>query len=236
MDTLVYTADITALDDPAVFEKLLGTVPAYRREKAMRFKFPSGRAQSLGVGLLLRLACREAGIAGADENVVLGENGKPSFRDVPDVHFNLSHSKTRVMCVISPCEVGCDVEYVRVGRWRLAERFFKESETRWIHSFPEGEEQDEAFCRLWTLKECYMKVTGRGMALSPDKFTLSVTSEGILLDHDGPRPEYAFREISRNDGFRYAFCLKGAPANHTIVEKDIAFDASVQEQILRGDS
>jgi hypothetical protein len=55
MDTLVYTADITALDDPAVFEKLLGTVPAYRREKAMRFKFPSGRAQSLGVGLLLRL-------------------------------------------------------------------------------------------------------------------------------------------------------------------------------------
>ena len=80
MDTLVYTADISALNDPAVFERLLGTVPAYRREKAMRFKFPSGRAQSLGVGLLLRLACRDAGVAGADENVVLGENGKPAFR------------------------------------------------------------------------------------------------------------------------------------------------------------
>ena len=236
MDTLVYTADISALNDPAVFERLLGTVPAYRREKAMRFKFPSGRAQSLGVGLLLRLACRDAGVAGADENVVLGENGKPAFRNHSEIHFNLSHSKMRVMCVISPYEAGCDVEHVRVGRSRLAERFFKESETRWIHSFPEGEEQDEAFCRLWTLKECYMKVTGRGMALSPDKFTLSVTSEGILLDHDGPRSEYAFREISRNDGFRYAFCLKGASANHTIVEKDIAFDASVQEQILRGDS
>ena len=212
MDTLVYTADISALNDPAVFERLLGAVPEYRREKAMR------------------------GVAGADENVVLGENGKPAFRNHSEIHFNLSHSKMRVMCVISPYEAGCDVEHVRVGRSRLAERFFKESETRWIHSFPEGEEQDEAFCRLWTLKECYMKVTGRGMALSPDKFTLSVTSEGILLDHDGPRSEYAFREISRNDGFRYAFCLKGASANHTIVEKDIAFDASVQEQILRGDS
>ena len=79
MDTLVYTADISALEDPAVFERLLGTVPAYRREKAMRFRFQSGRMQSLGVGLLLRLACRDFGIEGADENVVLGENGKSIY-------------------------------------------------------------------------------------------------------------------------------------------------------------
>ena len=216
MDTLVYTADISALDDPAVFERLLGTVPAYRREKAMRFKFPSGRAQSLGVGLLLRKACRDFGVAGADENVVLGENGKPSFRDFPDVHFNLSHSKTRVMCVLSPYEVGCDVEHVRVGRSRLAERFFKDGETRWIHSFAEGAAQDEAFCRLWTLKECYMKVTGRGMSLSPDKFSLTVTPNGIALNHDGPRPEYFFREFDSDDGFRYAYCIKGAPADFRV--------------------
>ena len=81
-----------------------------------------------------------------------------------------------------------------------------------------------------------MKVTGCGMSLSPDKFSLSMTPDGIVLEHDGPRPEYTFREISRDDDFRYAYCLKGASANHTIVEKDIAFDASVQEQILRGDS
>ena len=228
MDTLVYTADISALNDPAAFESLLGEVPEYRREKAMRFKFPSGRAQSLGVGLLLRLACRDAGIVGADENVVLGENGKPAFRDVPDVHFNLSHSKTRVMCVISPYEVGCDVEHVRVGRSRLAERFFKESETRWIHSFPEGEAQDEAFCRLWTLKECYMKVTGRGMSLSPDKFSLSMTPDGIVLEHDGPRPEYTFREISGEDGFRYAYCVKGMPESHCVCVKNVApFDGTL---------
>ena len=228
MDTLVYTADISALNDPAAFESLLGEVPEYRREKAMRYKFPSGRAQSLGVGLLLRLACRDAGIVGADENVVLGENGKPAFRDVPDVHFNLSHSKTRVMCVISPYEVGCDVEHVRVGRSRLAERFFKESETRWIHSFPEGEAQDEAFCRLWTLKECYMKVTGRGMSLSPDKFSLSMTPDGIVLEHDGPRPEYTFREISGGDGFRYAYCVKGMPESHCVCVKNVApFDETL---------
>ena len=226
MDTLVYTADITALNDPAVFDRLLGAVPAYRRDKAMRFKFPGGRAQSLGVGLLLRIACRDFGIEGADAYVVLGENGKPAFRDVPDVHFNLSHSKTRVMCVVSPYEAGCDVERVRPGRSRLAERFFKESENAWIRSFPEGEAQDIAFCRLWTLKECYMKVTGRGMALSPDKFTLSVTPDGILLDHEGPRPEYVFRELPcgklpEGDCYCAAFCLKGAPDTHPVKVMEI---------------
>ena len=216
MDTLVYTADISVLDDPAVFERLLGTVPAYRREKAMRFKFQSGKSQSLAVGLLLRRACRDYGIEGADAHVVTGENGKPAFRDVPDVHFNLSHSKTRAMCVISPYEVGCDVEHVRVGRSRLAERFFMENETRWIHSFAEGVEQDIAFYRLWTLKECYMKVTGRGLSLTPDKFSLTLSPEGIVLDHDGVKPEYLFRELDRDDDFRYAYCLKGAPETHPV--------------------
>lgn len=221
MDTLVYTADLSPLQDPGTFERLLGAVPAYRREKAMRFKMAGGRIQSLGVGLLLKQACRDAGNDGADEDVVLGENGKPAFRNHPEIHFNLSHSKTRVMCVLSPYEAGCDVEHVRVGRSRLAERFFKESETQWIHSFPEGEAQDEAFCRLWTLKECYMKVTGRGMSLSPDRFSLSMTPDGIVLEHDGPRPEYTFREISRDDGFRYAYCLKGMLERHCVVCREI---------------
>ena len=211
MDTLVYTADLSPLQDPGTFERLLGAVPAYRREKAMRFKMMGGRIQSLGVGLLLKQACRDAGIEGADEDVVLGENGKPAFRNHPEIHFNLSHSHLRAMCVLSPYEVGCDVEYVRVGRSRLAERFFKEGETRWIHSFAEGAAQDEAFCRLWTLKECYMKVTGRGMSLSPDKFSLTLTPDGFALDHDGPKPEYVFRELDSDDGFRYAYCLQGAP-------------------------
>ena len=226
MDTLVYTADISALNAPEVFERLLAGVPAYRREKAMRFRFQSGRMQSLGVGLLLRVACRNLGMEGADENVVLGENGKPEFRDFPDVHFNLSHSKERVMCVVSPCETGCDVERVKEGRSRLAERFFKEPENRWIRSFPEGEAQDIAFCRLWTLKECYMKVTGRGMSLSPDKFTLVMAPDGIKLEHEGLRPEYKFFELPGDwlpggDCYRYAFCLKDMPVDHRAIFHEI---------------
>ena len=212
--TRIYIADISVLKDSSVFENLLKRVPDYRQKKAMSFKFPKGKMQSLGVGLLLHLACVEAGFEGADEHVAYGENGKPYLVDFPDVHFNLSHSGERVMCVLSPFDVGCDVEIIKGDRGRLAERFFKPEESAWIKHFETLEKQSEAFYRLWTLKECYMKVTGRGMSLMPDKFALRVDeNENISLYHDGDRPEYDFREIDLHDGYRYAYCMKNNGEN-----------------------
>ena len=212
--TRIYIADISVLKEPSVFEKLLKTVPEYRQKKAMSFKFAKGKMQSLGVGLLLRKACEDAGFAGADEHIAYGENEKPYLAECPEIQFNLSHSGERVMCVISPFEVGCDVEIIKGDRGRLAERFFKPEETTWIKHFESPELQSEAFYRLWTLKECYMKVTGRGMSLMPDQFTLHVDeNENISLCHDGDRPEYTFREIDLRDGYRYAYCVKNNGKN-----------------------
>ena len=212
--TRIYIADPSILKDASVFESFLKKVPEYRQKKAMSFKFDKGKMQSLGVGLLLQLACKEAGLDGADEHIAYGENGKPFLVDFPDVQFNLSHSGERVMAVISPFEVGCDVEIIKGDRGRLAERFFKPEESAWIKSFESLPAQSEAFYRLWTLKECYMKVTGRGMSLMPDMFALHIDeNENISLYHEGERPEYAFREIDLRDGYRYAYCIKNNGKN-----------------------
>lgn len=212
--TRIYIADTSVMKDPVIFGNLLKRVPEYRQKKALSFKFEKGKMQSLGVGLLLRMACADAGFGGADEHVAYGENGKPYLVDAPDVRFNLSHSGERVMCVISPFEVGCDVEIIKGDRGRLAERFFKPEESAWIKHFDSLEKQSEVFYRLWTLKECYMKVTGRGMSLMPDMFALHVDGdENISLYHDGERPEYTFREIDLSDGYRYAYCLKNECKN-----------------------
>lgn len=207
MGISVYIADVQPLLTPEVFERLVSHVPAYRQAKARRFKFPSGRAQSLAVGLLLKKACEDFGIAGADEHVVFGENGKPEFADVKDFHFNLSHSHERAMCVISPYEVGCDVELVEHEKMRLAERFFTSEECSWISK--QGD--DRAFYRIWTLKESYMKVTGLGMSLAPDSFVLRFDEKGgISVYRDGARSEYFFSELNKNDGYCYAYCIKTA--------------------------
>lgn len=212
--TRIYIADISVLKEASVFESYLKKVPEYRQKKAMSFKFEKGKMQSLGVGILLRLACKEAGLEDADEHIAYGENEKPYLVDFPDVQFNLSHSGERVMCVISPFEVGCDVEIIKGDRGRLAGRFFKPEESAWIKHFETLELQSEAFYRLWTLKECYMKVTGRGMSLMPDQFSLRLGADGMFsLEHNGNRPEYAFHEIDLHDGYRYAYCIKNECKN-----------------------
>ena len=234
MKSRVYIADVSPLLDSELYSRLLSQVPEYRQNKSRRFKFQSGRAQSLAAGLLLRRACEDFQIPGADANVVLGENGKPEFAEaffengtISKVHFNLSHSHERAMCIMSPHEVGCDVEQVGNDRSSIAEKFFLPAENRWIqaagstcdglmHDNDESTNnaRDVAFYRLWTLKECYMKVTGLGLSLSPDKFSLEIKNgDCILLHHEKCRSEYVFREFDFDDGYRYAYCLRNAEPN-----------------------
>lgn len=209
--TKVYIADLTCLNDADLFERLLNRVPESRREKALRFRFQKGKVQSLGVGLLLKKACMDFGIPEADESVALEKNGKPYFTNHPDVHFNLSHSENRAMCIMSRGEdspVGCDVEAIKRDRGELAERFFMPDEAAWIKSFAGEKLQNEAFYRLWTLKECYMKVTGLGLSLSPSEFSFILGENGALLSHHGIRKEFTFWEYEFQDGYKYACCEK----------------------------
>lgn len=209
--TKIYIADLTCLNDVDLFERLLGLVPESRREKALRFRFPKGKMQSLGVGLLLRKACEDFGIPEADEYVALEKNGKPYFINHPDVHFNLSHSESRAMCIMScgkDSPVGCDVEAIKRDRGELAERFFMPDEAAWIKSFADETLQNSAFYRLWTLKESYMKVTGLGLSLSPSEFSFVLDGNSVMLSHNGLRKEYAFWEYDFQDGYKYACCEK----------------------------
>lgn len=209
--TKVYIADLECLKDTALFERFLRLVPEYRREKALRFRFQKDQMQSLAVGLLLKKACADFGIPGADEHVSLGENGKPYLINSPDVQFNLSHSEGRAMCIMSrgaDALVGCDVEKIKGDRGELAERFFMPEEAAWIKSFPDEPRRNEAFYRLWTLKECYMKVTGRGLSLSPGDFSFILDGMGVTLVHNGVCKEYSFWEYDFNDGYKYACCAK----------------------------
>ena len=221
IQTKVYIADIACLNDANLFERLLAHVPVYRREKALRFRFPKGRFQSLAVGLLLRKACEDFGIPGADEYVTLEKNGKPCFVYHPEVQFNLSHSENRAMCVVSrgaDSPVGCDVEKIKGDRGELAERFFMPEEAAWIKDFQEESLRNDAFYRLWTLKECYMKVTGLGLSLSPSDFSFLLEENHVTLSHHGLRKEFSFWEYDFQDGYRYACCVKNV-SEKPVMEK-----------------
>lgn len=131
-----------------------------RREKALKFRFEQGQRECVLAYLLLKQALREE--YGIDANPRLTEqpDGKPVLADYPHIHFNLSHCKEAVACVIGDEPVGVDVE--RVGRYSesLAHYVLSSEEVSKVEA---TDSPDREFIRLWTKKEALLKLTGEGI-------------------------------------------------------------------------
>ena len=205
----IYITDTSALMKRQLFEQAYAAMPPERRRRVDRLRFPKDRCRSLGAGLLLRRALAEAGVEEAE--FVYGEFGKPRLAANPGVHFNLSHSGDRALCVIGEYRLGCDVE--RIGRRSagVAERFFAPEEYDTIMAMPE-DVRNATFTRLWALKESFLKATGLGLTLPLSAFTISIGEGGVTVRQSVDANRYSFFEPEPGDGYRYAVCAQNAPA------------------------
>lgn len=83
------------------------------------------------------------------------ENGKPYFKELPDFHFNISHTKGGLAIAFSDKPVGVDTEKLRTPNIRVAERFFTKKENEYIKQNPY-----HRFFEIWTKKEAFIKKNG----------------------------------------------------------------------------
>ena len=215
--TIIYIGDASALNDDALYEEIRAAVSEERREKADAMRYRKGRNLSFGVEWLLIQACRDFGVDYSSLQICSDSNGKPYFAGNPTfegepLHFNLSHSGERVMCAMSTCNVGCDVELVRERSRNIAERFFTADELALINGVPE-EERLDMFYRLWTLKESFMKCTGLGMRLPLDRFAITMGEDGIGVRQTVSDSDYKFFEHNIDNIYRYACCVEGKVKN-----------------------
>ena len=91
------------------------------------------------------------------------ENGKPYFKNHPQFHFNISHSKDIIAVAVSSAPVGVDAEKLRDANLKIAERRFTETEKAFVKT-------NEDFFYVWTRKEAYLKKTGKGLRQSLSSF------------------------------------------------------------------
>ena len=138
----------------------MATLPAWRREKALRYKHAQGRKECTYAYLLLCQALKEVYGITEQPSFSIGEHGKPTLVGHPDIHFNLSHCKQAVACVVSSRPVGVDIE--SVGRYKeaLARHVLSDSEFAEVQAAPDPQ---IPFTRFWTQKEAIVKLTGRGI-------------------------------------------------------------------------
>ena len=182
----VFWADVTELDE----------------REALR----PGRTKARGSALawtLLELAAREVWGLEKLPDVALNESGKPVFPTRPDLHFSLSHTKGAVIAALSDAPVGVDVERRRVIPEVVRRRLF------------ETEHGDLELFELWTLRESWYKLTGRG-----DLRDIPFTRHGGILVP--PNPSALCRLYETIPGCAAAVCsLRDLPPE-TIVEVDPA--------------
>lgn len=124
-----------------------------------RYQHATGR-------LLLQTALLRAGISreflSKEESMIFayGPSGKPFLRELPDVHFNISHTKGLVVCAVSTSPVGIDAEKIRPYPKSVL-RKMTEKERTYVQ---QSHSPDEAFMRVWTMKEAMIKLTGEGLS------------------------------------------------------------------------
>lgn len=135
---------------------------------------------------------------GALPEIRRGTWGKPYFPR-GEAEFSLTHTKTMAFCAIGDCPVGIDAETIRTVRPRVPERTMNPQELAWLAA---QADRDEAFLRLWTAKEAWAKLTGRGLGGRPEAISLTV-GDGEVLGVDGHPAAFQWRRI---DGVLVTAC------------------------------
>ncbi len=211
----VLFTDTTPLNDEKIYAYYYNKASKERREKASKARLKKDKNLCVGASVLINTFLSEKGIFRKNIEYEKGENGKPYFKNLPQIHFNISHSENIVMAVFSDSEIGCDIEKVKKADINLAKRFFHENEYFEIAKKETEDEINNTFFRLWTLKESYIKQSGKGLSLPLNSFCINLCENGAKLNGND---EYRFYEISDFDGFKAAVCTK---SDDEIVTKKI---------------
>lgn len=169
----------------------LAHVSDQRRNKALHFRHESSRKESLAAYILLCQQLHDE--YGLEQFPIFQETitGKPFLPERPDIHFNLSHTRGVVACVVDQKPVGIDVERIRPYNDSLARHVLSNDEYNQLQT---QTEKDVAFVKMWTQKESLLKLTGEGIRRELNS---------VLLNDSG----YAFHtHVNREKGYVCTIC------------------------------
>jgi len=205
-----YYADIRCLENEILFREKLRQLSPYRQQKIAILRHERDKDRSLGAGLLLDHGLAVYGLQEKSVEYEIGEWGKPTLKYYPEICFSLSHSGDYAICTIGNRPVGNDIEYVKDGRLKVADRFFAEEELEWLYDAGTQDERTLRMFRLWTMKESFLKVTGRGMSLALKDFVIHMdeASGRARVRHSFDAKYYYMREYREIDGYCTAVCTQ----------------------------
>ena len=208
----IYFLDINNFKKDFSYEEIYNQVSSYRKKKVDKLMFEKDKWLSLGAEYLLIKGLKELDIDYSKMEIDFIENNKPILKNNPkNIYFNLSHSEEMAMCVISDCNVGCDIQKInkKENLLQIAERFFHQKEIEMIGNATMEEEKINMFYRIWVLKESYIKATGKGLQTSLNDFRICFDYEKPkVFVNDKLEEGTILEEVqSENPNYKSAICL-----------------------------
>jgi 4'-phosphopantetheinyl transferase len=138
----------------------------------VKYRKPEDANRALIGEMLTRaVVCEKLQVTNGQVTFAKNRYGKPCVVGNPSFHFNVSHSGRWIVCAVDQQPVGIDIEQIKPVDLEVAKLFFFEEEYGYLM---EKEEQDRLrrFYEIWTMKESYVKWTGKGLALPPNSFSI----------------------------------------------------------------
>jgi len=131
-------------------------------------------------GILREVLGRALGCPPAEVRFAYGAHGKPRLAG-SDLLFNISHSGALAVIALAGVEVGVDVELPRPRRSdAIARRFYAPGENERLFAEEDAARRADAFFRLWTCKEAFLKVTGEGLSRSTRSYEIALDPPRLL--------------------------------------------------------
>ena len=169
--------------------------------------------------LLGRAALRRVlgGYLGANPQALIfhrTEMGKPFLKDAGGLAFSFSRSgRLGLLAVALDRELGVDLERLRPEHQsRVDECYLSAAESAAIAALPPSEAAS-ARTSLWTLKEAYLKYTGRGLAVSPAALDMAFAlpaEQGRIVRRAGAN--WSLVKLTPREGYTTALAFGGLDA------------------------
>ncbi|EST55797.1 4-phosphopantetheinyl transferase [Brevibacillus panacihumi W25] len=206
----VYAVRVPSFLEQDVYHFLLMQIAPEKRLRVHRFHRQADAYRAVLADVLIRsILAQSFGLSNEQISFQVTRYGKPFVEQLPDFHFNLSHSGDWVVCATSNAPVGIDIEHIRPIEIDVAKRFFSCIEYEDLLAQPR-EEQLAYFYDLWTLKESYLKALGMGLSKPLNSFSIRRT-EGEkfhLVLQSKELLSWFLRQYEIDVGYKLSICSR----------------------------
>jgi 4'-phosphopantetheinyl transferase len=244
----LWCAFVSDVRDEALWSRYDALLSPAERVRQSRLRFARDRRRHLLTRALVRsVLSRYAPCAPQQWEFAADAAGRPRIagpEPSPPIEFNISHASDVVaVAVASARRLGVDVENFAARDTDIEglHRYFTPAESASLLALPQDSRR-RRFFELWTLKECYLKARGVGLAVSLGAFGFDLTAErSVRLSMDpelGDSPErWQLWQLTLRSDYLAALCAERGDAPRVQVRVreavPLAFEQEVEPSICR---